>query len=93
MSVALELDEVIEEIRSAQKFLITTHENPDGDALGSLIGMHELLKQLGKVREARVAFDHAIALATNAAECAYIRMQLDKLDEEPGVEDAVVKKR
>ncbi len=48
MSVALELDEVIEEIRSAQKFLITTHENPDGDALGSLIGMHELLKQLGK---------------------------------------------
>lgn len=52
-----------------------------------------LLKQLGKVREARVAFDHAIALAANAAECAYIRMQLDKLDEEPGVEDAVVKKR
>ena len=48
MSVALELDEVIEEIRSAQKFLITTHENPDGDALGSLLGMHELLKQLGK---------------------------------------------
>ena len=43
MSVALELDEVIEEIRSAQKFLITTHENPDGDALGSLIGMHQLL--------------------------------------------------
>ena len=45
-----------------------------------------LLKQLGKVREARVAFDHAIALATNAAECAYIRMQLDKLDETPGIE-------
>ena len=48
MSVAVELDTVVEEIRSAQKFLLTTHENPDGDALGSLLGMHELLKQLGK---------------------------------------------
>ena len=48
MSVAVELDAVIEELRSAQKFLLTTHENPDGDALGSLLGMHGLLKQLGK---------------------------------------------
>ena len=48
MSVTVELDTVVEEIRSAQKFLLTTHENPDGDALGSLLGMHELLKQLGK---------------------------------------------
>ena len=48
MSVALEVDAVVDEIRSAQKFLLTTHENPDGDALGSLLGMHELLKQLGK---------------------------------------------
>ena len=48
MSVALEMDAVVEELRSAQKFLLTTHENPDGDALGSLLGMHELLKQLGK---------------------------------------------
>ncbi len=48
MSVAFELDAVIEEIRAAHKFLLTTHENPDGDALGSLLGMHELLKQLGK---------------------------------------------
>ncbi len=48
MSVAVELDAVADEVRSAQKFLLTTHENPDGDALGSLLGMHELLKQLGK---------------------------------------------
>ena len=48
MSVAVELDAVVEEVRLAQKFLLTTHENPDGDALGSLLGMHELLKQLGK---------------------------------------------
>ena len=48
MSVAVEIDAVVEELRSAQKFLLTTHENPDGDALGSLLGMHQLLKQLGK---------------------------------------------
>lgn len=38
-----------------------------------------LLKQAGQVREARIAFDRAIALATNAAEAAHIRMQLDHL--------------
>ena len=48
MSVAVEMDSVVEELRSAQKFLLTTHENPDGDALGSLLGMHGVLKALGK---------------------------------------------
>jgi phosphoesterase RecJ-like protein len=47
---ALESDQerVIAEIRDAQKFLLTTHENPDGDALGSLLAMHWILEQLGK---------------------------------------------
>ena len=31
-----------------EKFLLTTHENPDGDALGSLVAMHEILEQMGK---------------------------------------------
>jgi phosphoesterase RecJ-like protein len=48
VSVAVEMDAVIEELRSAQKFLLTTHENPDGDALGSLLGMHLVLRDLGK---------------------------------------------
>jgi phosphoesterase RecJ-like protein len=39
---------VIEEIRGAQRFILVTHENPDGDALGSLVGMHEALGHLGK---------------------------------------------
>ena len=39
---------VLEELRSAPKLLLTTHENPDGDALGSLLGMHRALEQLGK---------------------------------------------
>jgi len=39
---------VVEELRQAEKLLLTTHENPDGDALGSLLAMHEILEQLGK---------------------------------------------
>jgi phosphoesterase RecJ-like protein len=40
--------EVAEEIRAADRFLLTTHEGPDGDALGSLLATHKLLQQLGK---------------------------------------------
>ena len=42
------LDEVVEEIRSEERFLLTTHEGPDGDALGSLLAMHQILEQVGK---------------------------------------------
>jgi phosphoesterase RecJ-like protein len=39
---------VANEIRSRERFLLTAHEGPDGDALGSLLGMHHLLTQMGK---------------------------------------------
>ena len=48
MSVATEQEEVVGELRAADKLLLTTHENPDGDALGSLLAMDAILKQLGK---------------------------------------------
>lgn len=37
------------------------------------------LMQLGRNDEARIAFDHAIALANTSAEAAHIRMHLDRL--------------
>ena len=43
-----ELDAVVEAIRSHDRFLVTTHENPDGDALGSILAMKLALEQLGK---------------------------------------------
>jgi phosphoesterase RecJ-like protein len=46
--VASDLDLVAEEIRGADRFLLTTHENPDGDALGSLLAMKRILERLGK---------------------------------------------
>jgi phosphoesterase RecJ-like protein len=41
-------DQVLEEIRSADRFILVTHENPDGDALGSLVAMQEVLRALDK---------------------------------------------
>ena len=43
-----DLERVSAELRARDRFLLTAHEGPDGDALGSLLGMHHLLTQLGK---------------------------------------------
>jgi phosphoesterase RecJ-like protein len=45
---ATDRERVAEELRVGEKFLLTTHENPDGDALGSLVAMHEILELMGK---------------------------------------------
>jgi bifunctional oligoribonuclease and PAP phosphatase NrnA len=39
---------VLERIRESGRFVLATHENPDGDALGSLVAMQGLLSALGK---------------------------------------------
>ncbi|MEA2145900.1 MAG: bifunctional oligoribonuclease and phosphatase NrnA [Solirubrobacteraceae bacterium] len=43
-----ERERVVRELREADKLVVVTHENPDGDALGSLIAMQGLLSDLGK---------------------------------------------
>jgi phosphoesterase RecJ-like protein len=43
-----DLDAVVDAVRSHDRFLVTTHENPDGDALGSLLAMTLALRLLGK---------------------------------------------
>src|SRR5438067_4822675 len=43
-----DLAAVVEAFRSHDRFLVTTHENPDGDALGSLLAAKLALEQLGK---------------------------------------------
>jgi len=40
--------QVLEHLREDERFVLATHENPDGDALGSLVGMQGLLSALGK---------------------------------------------
>lgn len=63
---------VAEAIRKGERFLVTTHENPDGDALGSMLAMHLALRQLGK--------DAAMYLAGPAQiPREYAFMRLDEL--------------
>lgn len=42
------LDNILEEIKKAEKILILTHDIPDGDAIGSSLAMMHALKSLGK---------------------------------------------
>jgi phosphoesterase RecJ-like protein len=48
VSANVAIERVADELRNRDKFLLTAHEGPDGDALGSLLGMHYLLTALGK---------------------------------------------
>ena len=42
------LDNILEEINKAESIVILTHENPDGDAIGSGLALYNALKQIGK---------------------------------------------
>ncbi len=41
-------EQVLARIREDERFVLASHESPDGDALGSLVGMQDLLSALGK---------------------------------------------
>jgi bifunctional oligoribonuclease and PAP phosphatase NrnA len=43
-----DLDAVVDALRGGDRFLLITHENPDGDALGSILAAKLILKTLGK---------------------------------------------
>jgi phosphoesterase RecJ-like protein len=43
-----DLRAVADALRDNDRFLLVTHENPDGDALGSILGMKLVLDRLGK---------------------------------------------
>ena len=43
-----DLQAVVDALRAHDRFLVVTHENPDGDALGSLLATAIALRQLGK---------------------------------------------
>jgi phosphoesterase RecJ-like protein len=41
-------EDLLRKIRQGNRFLLTSHVNPDGDAIGSELGLARLLRQLGK---------------------------------------------
>lgn len=42
------IDQIVNRIRNGKRFLITSHRNPDGDALGSSLALQGILRKLGK---------------------------------------------
>jgi phosphoesterase RecJ-like protein len=48
MTQTTDLKAIADALRKHDRFLVVTHENPDGDALGSLLAMTLALRQLGK---------------------------------------------
>ena len=42
------IDDILEEIKKADKIVILTHETPDGDAVGSALAMKHAIAQIGK---------------------------------------------
>ena len=75
-TIETDLKAVAEAIRSHDRFLVVSHENPDGDALGSLLATHLALRQLGK--------DSQMLLAGAAPLPAEYRfMRLDSVLREP----------
>ena len=42
------LDEILKEIQEAEKIVMLAHETPDGDAIGSLLGLKLGLEKIGK---------------------------------------------
>ncbi|MGO9248548.1 MAG: DHH family phosphoesterase [Solirubrobacteraceae bacterium] len=56
-SVEVTREGVLERIREDSRFVLAAHESPDGDALGSLVGMQGLLTALGKDSQMFIAPD------------------------------------
>ena len=42
------LDEILKEIKKVQNICIMAHEGPDGDAIGSSLGLFHIFRQLRK---------------------------------------------
>ncbi len=42
------IQQIVEQIESKQSFLVVSHENPDGDAIGSTLGLANALREMGK---------------------------------------------
>jgi len=71
-----EIDAVVDAIRSHERFVVVTHENPDGDALGSLLATTLGLQASGK--------DVVMYLAGDAPLPAeYSFLDLSELQREP----------
>jgi phosphoesterase RecJ-like protein len=81
MTQTTELKAIADALRRHDRFLVVTHENPDGDALGSLLAATLTLRQLGKDAVMYLAGDTPLPRE-------YAFMPLDGLVREPPADAA-----
>ncbi len=72
------LDEVLEEIKSADKIVILTHETPDGDAIGSCLGLKLALEKIGK---------HSDIIMSNYARTFEFLPRVSEIETESDIKD------
>jgi len=58
----MSLKKVIASVKRNRRFLLTTHTNPEGDALGSTLAFYRLLKKVGK---------EAVVISDDVIPCGY----------------------
>ena len=75
------LDEILKEINNSNSFVITAHENPDGDAIGSCLAFATVLKEMGK-EKIDVLFKEYPAIYNTLPNCDLIKTEasLDEYD-------------
>ena len=81
MTQTTDLKAIADALRQQDRFLVVTHENPDGDALGSLLAATLALRQLGKDAGMYLAGDTPLPRE-------YAFMPLDGLVREPPADAA-----
>ena len=72
------LDEILEEIKKAGSIVLLTHETPDGDAIGSSLGLKLALEKLGK---------NADLIMTSYAKTFNFLPEVDKIKTESDIKE------
>ena len=62
-------EQVLDELRGADKLIVVTHENPDGDALGSLLAMQEILERARQGQRDRSSTRASSRCRTSTGSC------------------------
>jgi phosphoesterase RecJ-like protein len=82
MKIEEPISALLEQFRSHPRFLITSHARPDGDAIGSVLAMAEILEQMG--RECIVVFaDEIPAIYRTMPNIHRVRLTRDARAVEP----------
>lgn len=73
--IKIGLEGVLEELRNHDSFLVTTHVSPDGDAIGSMLGLAHFLRALGKTAVACVMHDRVPSIYSDLPGAQYVMLR------------------